>query len=286
MQPLQQNLSVTLDQYVLAIVDAAVTFLVFVIAAGILYAAGRYVVARMVRDSLSFREYDETLIGLAVRATTAIMAVVAIAVAATIAGFGVVLAGFATLAGALALAVGFAARDLLSNFVAGIFILQDKPFRVGDWIEWDGHNGVVQDIQLRVTKINTFDNQQVTVPNSDLANAALINHVANETRRVTVGFGIGYDADISQARSLILEEAAQMDGIIDDPAPSAPVTELGDSAVVLTGRVWIRPAETSAGAIRNQLLEAVKTQFDAHGIDIPYPNRALSGELHVENLTT
>lgn len=133
----------TLDQYVLMIVNAALTFLVFVIAAVILYAAGRYVVSRMVRDSLSFRGYDETLIGLAVRATTAIMAVVAIAVAAPIAGFGVVLAGFTTLAGALALAIGFVARDILANFVAGIFILQNKPFRVADWIECDGHNGVV-----------------------------------------------------------------------------------------------------------------------------------------------
>lgn len=85
------------------------------------------------------------------------------ALAATVAGFGVVLAAFATLAGALALAVGFAAQDLIANFVACVFIIQDEPFEVGDCIEWNGNGGVVREIRLRVTKLDTFDNEPVTV---------------------------------------------------------------------------------------------------------------------------
>jgi small-conductance mechanosensitive channel len=209
---------------------------------------------------------------------------VAIALAATVAGFGVVLAAFATLAGALALAVGFAAQDLIANFVAGVFIIQDEPFAVGDWIEWNGNEGVVREIGLRVTKLETFDNQLLTAPNADLANSAVVNNVANDRRRVSVGFGIGYEDDIDHAREVILEEGAAIDGVLDDPAPSAPVTELGDSAVVLSGRLWIDPTESGYGAVRARFLEAVKERFDAEGIDMPYPNTELSGGVEVRNV--
>ena len=208
-------------------------------------------------------------------------AVVAVALAATVAGFGVVLAAFATLAGALSLAVGFAAQDLISNFVAGVFIIQDEPFQVGDWIEWDGNAGTVREIQLRVTKLDTFDNELVTVPNADLANAAVVNNVANDRRRIAYDFGIGYEDDIDRARTAIVEEGAALSGVLDDPEPTAPVTDLGDSAVVLSGRIWIDPRESSYGAVRAEFVEAVKKRFDAEGIDMPYPNTQLSGGLEV-----
>ena len=281
MQLLQQGVTLDPAQYVGPIVSAVTTVVLFVVAFGAIYALGKYFVTRAVASGLERRGFDETLVGLAVSVTVAVVAVVAVALAATVAGFGVVLAAFATLAGALALAVGFAAQDLIANFVAGVFIIQDEPFTVGDWIEWDGNEGVVREIELRVTKLDTFDNELVTVPNSDLASAAVVNNVANDQRRVSVGFGIGYGDDIERARAAIVDEAERIDGVLDDPAPSAPVTALGDSAVVLSGRAWIDPAAHSYGAIRAQFLEAVKQRFDAEGLDMPYPNTELSGELTV-----
>jgi small-conductance mechanosensitive channel len=257
---------------------------VFVVVFVVIYLVGRSFVTRAVGGGLRRREVDETLVGLAVSTSVAITAVVAVALAATVAGFGVVLAAFATLGGALALAVGFAAQDLIANFVAGVFIINDEPFSVGDWIEWDGNEGVVREIQLRVTKLDTFDNELVTVPNADLANAVVVNNVANDRRRVAVGFGIGYGDDIDLAREAIIEEGATVDGVLDEPAPTAPVTELGDSAVVLSGRIWIDPAESSYGAVRAAFVEAVKQRFDAEGIDMPYPNTELSGGLEVRTL--
>ncbi len=215
--------------------------------------------------------------------TVLVTAVFAVALAATVAGFGTVLAAFATLGGALTLAVGFAAQDLIANFVAGVFIVKDEPFTVGDWIEWDGNEGVVREIQMRVTKLDTFDNQLVTVPNSDLANAAIINNAANDRRRVSIDFQIGYDEDINQARDVIIEEGTRIDGVLETPEPSAPVTELGDSAVILSGRLWIDPSESSYGVTTAQFTERVKQRFDAEGIDIPYPNTALSGGVTVAN---
>ncbi|WP_135851097.1 mechanosensitive ion channel family protein [Halorussus salinus] len=278
-----QGLPLDPQQYQPAIVSAITTVVLFIVVFAIIYWLGKYFMTRAVRRSLEHRNFDELLINLAVTTTAAVTAVVAVALAATVAGFGVVLAAFATLAGALALAVGFAAQDLLSNFVAGIFIIQDEPFTTGDWIEWSGNSGVVREVNLRTTKLDTFDNELVTVPNSDLASAAVLNNVANDERRVAYDFGIGYDDDIERAREAIVDEAARIEGVLDDPEPSAPVTELGDSAVVLSGRLWIDPDDSSYGAVRARFVEAVKERFDAEGLDMPYPNTELSGGLEVTN---
>ncbi|WP_435360518.1 mechanosensitive ion channel family protein [Haloarchaeobius sp. DFWS5] len=284
MLPLQQQSVLDPNQIVQSLVDAAVTVVVFIVVFAIIYVLGKSAATRSVRTGLQSRGFEDSIIGLAVSTTVVVVTVLAIAIAATVAGFGVVLAAFATLAGALALAVGFAAQDLIANFVAGIFIIQDEPFEVGDWIEWDGNGGVVREIQLRVTKLDTFDNELVTVPNSDLANAAVFNNVANETRRVTYDFGIGYGDDPEVAREAVIDEASQIEGVLTDPEPSAPVVDLGDSAVVLQGRLWIDPEESSYGAVKAEFVERVKARFDAEGLDMPYPNTELSGGIEVRNV--
>ncbi len=284
MYPIQQEFPIDPQEYVPAIIDAAVTVALFVVVFVLIYLLGKYFLTRTVKTGLRQREFDETLVSLAVSITVVLTAVVSVALAATVAGFGVVLSSFAVLAGALALAVGFATQGLIANFVAGVFIIQDEPFTVGDWIEWDGNSGVVTDVQLRVTKLKTFDNEMVTVPNRDLANAAVVNNVAHDKRRLSVGFGIGYDDDIEQAREAIVSEGTSIDGVLDDPEPSAPVTELGDSSVVLSGRIWIDPSESSYGGVRAEFIEAVKQRFDAEGIDMPYNNTELSGGIEVTNV--
>jgi len=283
---IQQGVSIDLQQYIPGLVNAIVTTLLFVVVFLVVYRLGRSVVTRAVESSLKRQDFDETLVRFAVSLTVGVMTVFAAALAAAIAGFGTVLAAFATLGGALTLAVGFAAQDLIANFVAGVFVIKDKTFTVGDWIEWEENDGVVREIHLRVTKLDTLDNQLMTVPNSDLANAAVINNVANDRRRVSIGFGIEYDEDIARARNAVVEEGARIDGALDVPKPTAPLVELGDSAVVLSGRVWIDPSESSYAAVRSQFTEAVKRRFDAEGIDIPYPNTELSGGLEVTNVAS
>lgn len=283
---LQQGLAVDPQDYIPVLIDAAVTVGLFVVSFVLIYLLGKYFLTRTVETGLRQRDFDETLVSLAVSITVVFIAIISVALAATVAGFGVVLSAFAILGGALALAIGFAAQGIIANFVAGVFIIQDEPFTVGDWIEWDGNSGVVRDVQLRVTKLETFDNELVTVPNSHLANAAVINNMANAQRRVSVDFGIGYDDDIEQAREAIVSEGASVDGVLEleELEPSAPVTELGDSAVVLSGRIWIDPNESSYGAVRAEFVEAVKKRFDAEGIDMPYNNTELSGSIEVANI--
>ncbi|MFC6721623.1 mechanosensitive ion channel family protein [Halobacteriaceae archaeon SHR40] len=278
---LQQDIPFDLQQYVPPLVSAVTTIVLFVVVLTVFYPIGKSIITRAVERSLRRREYDETLIGLAVSTTAAVFGIFAVAVAAAVAGFGAILAAFATLAGALTLAIGFAAQDIIANFVAGVFIIQDEAFTVGDRIEWDDNTGVVREIQMRVTKLDTLDNELVTVPNNDLATAVVINNVANDQRRVSVDFGIGYDEDIKQAQDTIIDTGSRVDGVLDDPEPTAPVKELGDSAVVLSGRVWTNTNESNVKAVRAQFVKTVKERFDSEGISIPYPNTELSGGVEV-----
>ena len=283
MFPLQQGVAFDPSSFVPPLISAITATVLFVAVFAVVYLAGKAILSGIVRDSLKAKGFKESLVDFAVSVTVGLTAVVAVALAATVAGFGVVLAAFATLAGAMALAVGFAAKDLVANFVAGVFIIQDEPFVTGDWIEWAGNSGQVREVQLRVTQIDTFDNQLMTVPNNELANAVVVNNVANDKRRVSVGFGIGYDEDIEEARDLIVQEAAGLEATLDYPGPSAPVIELGDSAVVLSGRLWIDPTEHGYGSVRSTFLESVKERFDAAGIGMPYPHRELTGSIELSD---
>ncbi len=241
---------------------------------------GKTLFVPAVRRVLGSRGFDEVVRSLGTSVANAIVWVAAIAIAFTVAGYGAFLSAFAVFGGALALAVGFAAQDLLGNFVAGIFILKDKPFEVGDWIEWDGNSGRVEDIDLRVSRVRTFDNEVVTVPNGDLANNAVTNPVAYDTLRQKFVFGIGYDDDIDEATDIIVEEAKKHEAILDEPAPSVRLIELGDSDVGLQSRWWIEdPDRGDFVKIRSEYVQSVKEAFDAAGIDIPYVHRELTGSI-------
>src|SRR6056297_268553 len=243
---------------------------------------GRFVLVPAVNRVLGSRGFDEAVRSLGSSVANAVVWVAAIAIGFTMAGYGAFLSAFAVIGGAIALAVGFAAQDLLGNFVAGIFILKDKPFEVGDWIEWDGNSGRVEDIDLRVSRVRTFDNELITVPNGDLANNAVTNPVAYDTLRQKFVFGIGYGDDIDEATDILVEEAEAHEEILDDPAPSVRLTELGDSSVGLQSRFWIStPSRSDYVKTRGEYVTAVKARFDEVGIDIPYPNRTLGGGLEL-----
>jgi small-conductance mechanosensitive channel len=254
----------------------------FLVALLFVYALGRVVVIPLSKRAMQTRGFDETLRSMAHDVLHALVLFAAVAVAFTVAGFGSFLAAFATLGGALALAAGFAAQDLLGNFVAGVFILKDRPFEVGDWIEWNDYAGRVQDIDLRVTTVRTFDNEKITVPNTELSDNEVTNPVAYDRLRQKFVFGIGYDDDIEHAKAVILEEAGQQVDILDDPAPAVRVTELADSYVGLQTRFWIDdPSRADFVQVRSDFVQAVKERLDAEAIEMPYPYRTLEGGIEL-----
>ncbi|WP_323173973.1 mechanosensitive ion channel family protein [Natrialba sp. PRR66] len=285
LQITSDELASTLEGYVPALLDGLATAGLFLVSFVLLYWLGKSVVISLTERTLERRGFNQGLISLARSIVSALVLLGAIALAATIAGFGMILVGLSALGGAVVLAVGFAAQDLIANFVAGIFIVKDEPFTVGDTIEWDDNRGIVRDIQLRVTRLETLDNELVTVPNSELANSVLVNSTRNGLLRVSYEFGISYDDDIERARAAIIDEAERVPGALTDPAPSVAVTDLGDSSVVLSGRLWIDPIEHRPPAARTAFVEAVKERFDAEGIDMPYPHAELVGEVGIDERT-
>ncbi len=271
-----------LEQSQGTVLEALGTMITFVAAFVLLYYGLKRLFKPRLRHVLQARDVNATVISLSMSITEVAALLISIAAASAIADFGVVMSAFATLTGAVALAVGFAAQDIISNFVSGIFILRDEPFHVGDWIEWNGMEGVVRDVQLRTTKIETFDNEVITVPNSQLANNPVTNPVSNDELRIKFLFGIDYDDDIEQAKQIILEEARHTQGTISNPSPAVRLTELGDSYVGLTGTVWIdEPTHGDYVKVRSDFVQAVKERFDADGIDMPYPFTELTGEVTV-----
>lgn len=278
-----------INQYGSALISVAATVALFVVAFILIYLVARFVLVRLVKGALRHRDFDAAVVSLGGTVARILALAGAVALAATIAGFGTVLAAFATLAGAISLALGFAAQDLLSNFVAGIFILRDKPFEIDDWIEWPSggrdKSGVVQEINLRVTKLKTFDNELITVPNSELADNAITNPVADDQLRVPFTFGIGYEDDIEQARDIIIQEAATVDGLKGEPEPDVILTELADSYVGLTSRAYIaNPDRGKYVKTLSAWVQAVKERFDEEGIDMPYPYTELTGEINVDGI--
>ena len=253
---------------------AAQGIIVFVV----LYFVGKVAVLPLVDRAMDQRGLDRHAKNPLQKIALVAVVFVALAVAFGAAGRGSILTSLATIAAAATLAIGFALQVVLQNFVAGVFIFAEKPFRLGDWIKWENGEGVVEDISLRVTRVRSFDNELLTVPNAQLTNDVLTNLVEADKLRVKFVFGIGYDEDVERATEIILEAAEAHDGIMDDPEPSVRLTELGASSVGLQARIWIAdPSRADVVETRGEYVTAVKERFDEEGIDIPYPHRTLTG---------
>ncbi|WP_367175431.1 mechanosensitive ion channel family protein [Haloarcula rubripromontorii] len=258
---------------------------VFVVVFVLVYVLGKAIVLPIVDRSLKSRDLDTHARRPLKKVVSIGIVFVAISVAFGMAEYGNFLQSLATIAAAATLAIGFAMQDVIKNFVAGVFIYTDKPFRIGDWIEWDGNSGVVEDISLRVTRVRTFDNELLTVPNSNLTDGVIKNPVAKEQLRLKFVFGIDYDDDIDEATEIILDEARAHPGIMDDPEPSVRLVELGDSSVGLQSRIWIEnPSRSDFVKTRAEYVKSVKQRFDAEDINMPYPNRTIGGGLEMTGL--
>jgi len=182
-------------------------------------------------------------------------------------------------AGVAGIAIGFAAKDTLSNLIAGVLLIVDRPFEVGDRIEvWTAPSGSatwgdVIDIGLRATKIKTTDNIIIIIPNNEIMKRDIINYTIITSKiRVRVNIGIAYDADMEKAKELIIKVADSAEWIAKDPAPKVVVRNFGASSVDLQLRVWIGDARKRMDTI-SYITDNIKAEFDKGGIEIPYPKR-------------
>ena len=182
---------------------------------------------------------------------------------------GIQMTSFIAILGAAGLAVGMALSGTLQNFAGGVMILIFKPFKVGDFIDAQGHMGVVKEIQIFVTILTTPDNKTIIIPNGPLSNGSMTNFSTQSKRRVDWTFGIAYGDDYDTAKSLILKMIGEDKRILKKPAPFVALAELGDSSVNLTVRVWVKA--TDYWGVFFDMNEKFYKNADKAGLSIPFP---------------
>lgn len=180
------------------------------------------------------------------------------------------------LLGISGVAIGFAFRDILQNFLAGILILLNEAFNIGDEIVFKGFEGTVENIETRATTIKTYDGRRIVIPNSELFTNSVTVNTAFENRRIEYDIGIGYGDDIELAKQLILSVLHETEGILQNPAPDAIVVDLADSTVKIRARWWIQPpCRAEVLDFRDKVLTKIKNKLTANGIDLPFPTQQI-----------
>lgn len=171
-------------------------------------------------------------------------------------------------------AIGFAFRDVLQNYLAGILLLLTEPFRIDDQIVFGAYEGTVEDIQTRATFLKTYDGRRVVIPNAELFTNSVTVNTAFERRRLEFDFGVGFGDDIEEARQIALQVLRELEEALDDPPPEVLTWDLGESAVILRARWWIQPPRIKdALDARDRVVAAIKTRLQEAGIDLPFPTR-------------
>ncbi len=175
------------------------------------------------------------------------------------------------LLGISSVAIGFAFRDILQNFLAGILLLLTEPFRIGDQIIVGDYEGTVDDIHTRATYIRTYDGRRVVIPNGVLFNESVIVNTAFENRRTDCDIGIGYGDDIDLARQLILDVLQSLPDVQKEPKPDVLLVRLDDFAMTLRARWWTAPSRLDTLIVQDRVLQAIKVRLNENGIDLPFP---------------
>ena len=196
--------------------------------------------------------------------------------ASVMAQFGFDIVSLVAGLGIVGLAVGFAAQSTLANFIAGITILLEQSFQVGDWIHINENEGRVVLIALRTTHILTRDNITVIIPNSNVASSEVINLTSKNFIRFDLRMRIAFEDDIDTARKEILQVLTDTDVVLSRPEASATVDEIGEYGVFFIVRFWVKPAAVARmPKIKENLQEDIKRAFDAANISTPYPHMRL-----------
>lgn len=184
--------------------------------------------------------------------------------------FGVQTTSLVAVLGASALAVGLALQGTLTNVASGIMIAIMRPYHIGDFVEVNGKEGTVVDLDLFFTRLRSPDEQIILVPNGQATSNPIINHTQKGRRRCIVTIGIGYEDDIDIALAVVQEIMAGDPRAIADPPGWFGVKDLGDSAVNIQGRIWV-PSDAHR-VYKSEVTKRIKEAFDRGGIEMPYPH--------------
>jgi small conductance mechanosensitive channel len=258
------------------IIPSLQTFAAFygikIIAAIVIFVVGRWVaraLRNMIKKMMAKGNVDETLISFVGNLTY--ITLLAFVIIAALNQLGIQTTSFIAVIGAAGLAIGLALQGSLANFAAGVLMIIFRPFKAGDYIEGAGVAGTVEAVQIFATQLKTPDNKTIIVPNAKMMGDNITNYSAKDTRRVDMVIGVGYGDDLKKVREILEDILAKDDRVLEDPAPTIGVLELGDNSVNFAVRPWVKK-EDYWGAYFD-VTETVKRRFDEEGISIPFPQR-------------
>lgn len=261
-----QNLAV---QFVEFLPRLLLGLLIFVLA----YIISRWV-SRLVRRGMKRRGYDPELIVLLVLLTRWGILIVGIIIAAEVATEGTLGSLIAGL-GIAGFTVGFALQDVAKNFVAGILLLLQQPFELGDSIEVAGYGGHVRAISLRTTELLTWDGRFVLIPNADIYTSPIVNLTRANPRRIELGIGVAPDSDLDRVTRITLAAIAEVAGVLKNPAPSVMFGNFGESTIDFKLLYWADMEATDFNAATDAGVKSLKTAFEREGIELPYPTMTI-----------
>jgi len=196
---------------------------------------------------------------------------------------GIQTASLIAIVGAAGLAIGLALQGSLSNFAAGFLMIIFRPFKQGDYVAGAGTEGTIEEIHIFTTQLKTPDNKKVIIPNAKLMGDNIINYSAEDKRRVDLVIGVSYSDDLQKVRKVLEDVLSKNNQVLEDPAPTIGVLELGDNSVNFAVRPWVKTEEY--WDVFFALTENIKKRFDAEAISIPFPQRDVHLYQHSEELS-
>lgn len=242
-----------------------------ILAAIVIWIIGSWIIKRMMnitKKVMMKRDYDESLQKFLLNLVSWGLKILLIVV--ILSQLGIETTSFAAILAAAGLAIGMALQGSLANFAGGVLLMIFKPFKIGDYIGAQGEEGVVKEIEIFTTKLNTLDNKEIIIPNGILSNGNIINYTSENVRRVDLAIGVSYDADIKETKETLEKVLTGHPKILKDPAPAVVMTGLGESSVDYSVRTWVKPEDY--WEVYSANYENIKTQLDKAGIEIPYPH--------------
>ncbi len=190
---------------------------------------------------------------------------------------------FGSLIAFLGVGIGFALKDLLSNFIAGIMILTQKKFKIGDAIKIGDILGKIVEIETRTTQIKSFDGTLLIIPNAQMITAVIENFSANAMRRVKFDVGVSYSTPLQESIQLAIASVKKHQKVMPEPVTNVVATEFGDSSINLKVLFWVE-SDAPWIQIKSEVIQQLKLDFDAAGIEIPFPIRTIALESNDDNL--
>ena len=190
---------------------------------------------------------------------------------------------FGSLIAFLGVGIGFAMKDLLSNFIAGIMILTQKKFKIGDAIKMGDIMGKIVEIETRTTQIKSFDGTILIIPNAQMMTAVIENFSANEMRRINFDVGVSYDTPLQDSIQLAIASAKKHSQVMPEPATNVIATEFGTSAIKLRVLFWVE-SDAPWIQIKSEVIQQLKIDFDAADINIPFPIQTIALDASDDNL--